>query len=157
MIKGQANQAPLAKLRAVNRFVNQWRPRSDVNNFDQADFWSSPLTFLRRSGDCEDYAIIKYVSLRQMGFDPERLRIVIVRDRLRDVAHAVLAAQVGEDVYILDNLFQAVLPQMRVRQYQPYYSVNEHARWTHLPADQMLLSTSPWTVMPSAHPKDEAL
>lgn len=150
MIKGQSDQSPMAQLRAVNRFVNQWRPRPDISNHHQQDFWSSPLTFLRQSGDCEDYAIMKYVSLRQMGFDAEQLRIVIVRDILRDLSHAVLAVHVEEDIYILDNLFQAVLPQIRVRQYLPYYSVNEHARWAHLPPDTLMLSTSPWTVMPSA-------
>lgn len=150
MISAQAEQAPMVQIRAVNRFVNQWQPRSDSANHQQQDFWSSPLTFLRHSGDCEDYAIIKYQSLRQMGFDAEQLRIVIVRDTLRDVAHAVLAVHVSGEIYILDNLFQAVLPQMKVRQYMPYYSVNEEARWAHLPPEDLIVSSSPWTVMPSS-------
>jgi predicted transglutaminase-like cysteine proteinase len=150
MITAQSGQSPTAQLRAVNRFVNQWRPEPDISNYQQDDFWSSPLTFLRRSGDCEDYAIMKYVSLREVGFAAEQIRIVVVRDLLRDLPHAVLAVHIDEEIYILDNLFQAVLPQRRVRQYLPYYSVNERARWSHLPPDRLLLSTSPWTIMPSA-------
>jgi len=149
MIRGQKGDEPMAQLRAVNRFVNRWQSRTDQENYQRADYWASPLTFLRRSGDCEDYAIMKYVSLRQLGFDAEQLRLVVVRDVLRDIAHAVLAVHVDEEVLILDNLFQAVLPQQMVSQYLPYYSVNENARFSHLPPDSMLLASSPWDVMPS--------
>lgn len=157
MIKGHSGEPSLTQLRAVNRFVNQWRAEADITNYDQQDFWSSPLTFLRRSGDCEDFAIMKYVSLREMGFEAEQLRIVIVRDLLRDLAHAVLAVNIDDEIYILDNLYQAVLPQTRVSQYMPYYSVNEEARWAHLPAESLMLSSIPWTVMPSAGAGIDAL
>ncbi|MEZ5931677.1 MAG: transglutaminase-like cysteine peptidase [Alphaproteobacteria bacterium] len=156
MIRGQSGQKPVAQLRAVNRFINRWQSRTDQDNYDVIDYWASPLTFLQRSGDCEDYAIIKYVSLRQLGFEPEQLRLVVVRDMLRDVAHAVLAVHVDHEVYILDNLFQAVLPQHMISQYLPYYSVNENARFSHLPADSLLLASSPWDVLPSMAPPLDA-
>ena len=150
MLKGHAGLSKMAQMRAVNRFVNQWPPITDIDNYQQQDFWSSPLTFLRRSGDCEDYAIIKYVSLREMGFEAEQLRIVVVKDTLRELAHAVLAVQHDGEIFILDNLYQAVLPQTKVRQYLPYYSVNEQARWAHLPPDSLMLSSTEWPVMPGA-------
>ena len=152
MVKSQRGDEPLAQLRAVNRFVNRWQSRTDQENYEVMDYWASPLTFLRRSGDCEDFAIMKYVSLRQLGFEPERLRLVVVRDVLRDVAHAVLAVHVDQEVFIMDNLFQAVLPQQRVSQYLPYYSVNEKARFSHLPPNSMLMASSPWEVTPSMGP-----
>ncbi|MGI9508622.1 MAG: transglutaminase-like cysteine peptidase [Geminicoccaceae bacterium] len=154
MIKSQRGADPLAQLRAVNGFVNRWQPRTDKENYETVDYWASPLTFLNRSGDCEDYAIMKYVSLRELGFAPERLRLVVVRDLLRDLAHAVLAVQVEDEVYILDNLFQAVLPQHRVSQYLPYYSVNESARFSHLPPNGMQIAASPWTIAPSMAPPE---
>lgn len=152
MIKSQTGDEPMAQLRSVNRFVNRWRSRTDQENFDRADYWASPLTFLKRSGDCEDYAIMKYVSLRRLGFEAKQLRLVVVRDVLRDVAHAVLAVHVDEDVFILDNLFQAVLPQQMVNQYLPYYSVNEKARFSHLPPNGVLIASSPWEIAPSMGP-----
>lgn len=152
MIKSQRGDDPKAQLRAVNRFVNRWQARTDQDNYEKIDYWASPLTFLKRSGDCEDYAIMKYVSLRQLGFDPEQLRLVVVRDVLRDVAHAVLAVHIEEDVFILDNLFKAVLPQEMVNQYLPYYSVNENARFSHLPPNSLMLASSPWQIVPSMGP-----
>lgn len=152
MLKSQRGDEPVAQLRAVNRFVNRWHAKADLDNYERADYWASPLTFLKHSGDCEDFAIMKYVSLRQLGFDAEQLRLVVVRDVLRDVAHAVLAVHVDQEVFILDNLFQAVLPQQMVSQYLPYYSVNEIARFSHLPPNSILMASSPWEIAPSMGP-----
>jgi predicted transglutaminase-like cysteine proteinase len=128
----------LDQIRAVNRFINKWQYRSDRETFGRSDYWATPVEFLRVSGDCEDYAIAKYVSLRRLGFAPDDLRLVVLRDTLRDVVHAVTAARVGGQVYVLDNITNAVLPQQRYSHYAPYYSVNEVSRW-------MLASTAPLT------------
>jgi predicted transglutaminase-like cysteine proteinase len=133
MLKSQINRAPIDQLRAVNRFLNGWQYKTDAQNYGKSDYWASPLEFLSHSGDCEDYAIIKYVSLRQLGFAADQLRVVVVRDVVRELAHAVLAVYLGDQVYILDNLTTAVLPQERVSQYVPYYSINETTRWAHVP------------------------
>ena len=53
--------------RAVNRFVNGWAYRADADNYGRSDYWATPLEFFRRSGDCEDYVIAKYRSLRLLG------------------------------------------------------------------------------------------
>ncbi len=133
--------APLPEqVSKVNRFVNQWRYRSDAANHGKSDYWASPLEFMARSGDCEDYAIAKYVSLRQLGVPAARLRLVVVQDELRQLAHAVLAVYLDDTAVILDNLTNAVLPHERVAHYAPYYSVNETARWAHVESSRLMLS-----------------
>lgn len=132
MMRGQTGTRPEEQIRAVNRFVNNWQYKRDAHNYGRRDYWASPLEFLRRSGDCEDYAIVKYVTLRELGFGPEQLRLVVVRDVLREIDHAVLAVYLDDEVYILDNLTDAVMPQERVTQYVPYYSTNERSRWAHV-------------------------
>lgn len=119
----------------VNRFVNRMAYKADIDNYGQRDYWATPLEFLARSGDCEDYAIAKYWSLRRLGVAADALRLVVVRDVVRDLPHAVLAVHVDGAVYILDNLSDAVREQSMVRQYVPYYSVNEVARWAYLPRE----------------------
>lgn len=120
------------QLQGVNRFANQFRYKPDDQNWGRSDHWSTPLEFLARSGDCEDYAIIKYVSLRELGVPASRLRLVVLKDTLRDLAHAVLAVWHDDQIYILDNVTNAVLRHDRLGHYVPYYSVNEEARWAHL-------------------------
>lgn len=132
----------LEQIRQVNSYLNQWRYRPDSDNWGRSDYWATPLEFLRRSGDCEDYAIVKYVSLRTLGFPPDRLRMVVLRDTLRNLAHAVLAVYVGGEVYILDNLSNAVLPQSRLSHYVPYYSVNEASRWAHVAPGTVVVSAA---------------
>jgi len=129
-----------ARLGEINRAINlAIRPMSDLAQFGQEDFWSSPLvTFYRGAGDCEDYAIAKYVSLRRLGVPAGRLRIAVVQDQDRDTPHAVLLADVGGTWYVLDNLSERVEPQERVGHYVPYYSLNEDGFWAHaLPPDLM--------------------
>ena len=140
LLKGLKGAGEREQVKKINRFVNQWHYRPDDQNFGKSDYWASPLEFMKRSGDCEDYAIAKYVSLRNIGFPAERLRLVVVNDTLKQLAHAVLAVYLDDSVVILDNLTNAVLPHDRIFQYEPYYSVNENARWAHIPAGRIVLS-----------------
>ena len=120
------------QMEELNRFINSWTYRLDQENYGDDDYWATPLQFLRRSGDCEDYAIIKYVSLRALGFPADKLRIVVVRDVLRNIAHAVLAVYLDNDILIMDSLFDGVLTHHQVTFYAPQYSVNEKRRWAHI-------------------------
>lgn len=142
MIRENSGKRQLDQLKTVNRFINQWRYRTDSYNYRKSDYWASPAEFFRRSGDCEDYAIAKYVTLRQMGFSADQLRLVVVKDLNRNLAHAVLAAYVGGDVYILDNVNSKVRSQAQVTEYAPYYSVNEQARWAHAAAPAKVASAA---------------
>jgi predicted transglutaminase-like cysteine proteinase len=150
LVRSQIGRPSIEQVRAVNRFLNDWRYRSDDQNYGRRDYWATPLEFLRQSGDCEDYAIAKYVSLRQLGFTTEQLRLVVVRDVVRDLAHAVLAVYLDDEVYILDNLTNAVLPQDRFSQYVPYFSINETTRWAHVPPVDTLVSARSERMTPSA-------
>jgi predicted transglutaminase-like cysteine proteinase len=143
MIRNQIGRSQLAQIDTVNRFLNDWRYRADSRNWGERDYWATPLEFLRFSGDCEDYAIAKYVTLRQLGFAAEQLRMVVVQDTVRDLAHAVLAVYLDGEVYILDNLSRTVLRQTEVSHYVPYYSINEDTRWAHvIPAGRKLTVAS---------------
>ena len=124
----------LDKLRAVNRFWNAWPYRTDLELWKKKDYWATPAEFLRRSGDCEDYCIAKYFTLRELGVPADDMRIVVVTETIRGMAHAVLLVFHGQEAYVLDNLSEAVRPMRRVRNYQPHLSVNENGRWMHVQA-----------------------
>lgn len=141
LLKGLDGVDPSKQIKEVNRFFNQVEYRLDSDNFGMSDYWATPLEFLAYAGDCEDYVIAKYVSLRRLGFPASSLRMVVVQDTLRDLAHAVLAVYHDGDAVILDNLTNAVLSHERIFQYAPYYSVNEDARWAHVPASNLTVSS----------------
>lgn len=127
-----AGKSQMEQLREVNSFWNKWKYIEDKANWGKADYWAIPAEFIPRSGDCEDYAISKYFTLKEIGFDPEKMRLVVLRDTVRNLAHAVLAVYLNDDVYILDNLSNVVLSHRQLGNYLPQYSINEYGRWAHI-------------------------
>lgn len=119
------------QLAAVNRFVNRIPYVADMDQYGRSDFWAGPWRFLQSSGDCEDYAIAKYVTLRKLGHAADDLRILVVEDLDRDLAHAVLAVRDGGDIWLLDNQFGTLVRAEEQVRYAPYYAVNEENRWLH--------------------------
>ena len=125
----------------VNRAVNMAiRPLSDWVPYGLADFWASPLqTLASGAGDCEDYAIVKYVALRALGILADDVRLVIVQDDKRESGHAIVAVRYEQRWLILDNRTMAILNFEDVRQYRPLFALDQsgtHAiataalRWT---------------------------
>jgi predicted transglutaminase-like cysteine proteinase len=94
-----------ARLGEVNRAVNLLiRYRPDAARHQAADVWASPLAATAAGeGDCEDYAILKYLALREAGVPADDLRFVLVRDTALEQDHAVLTARLEERWLVLDN------------------------------------------------------
>jgi predicted transglutaminase-like cysteine proteinase len=138
LLQALQGQDRARQLVAVNAFINELPYRSDFDTYGLRDRWASPLEFLARSGDCEDYAIAKYVSLRRLGVPRQELRLAVVEDTVRQTQHAVLLAWGDEGWQILDNLAAGPVPLAASRRYVPYYSFDEAMRWTHA-----LLATVP--------------
>lgn len=128
------------KIRRVNEFFN----RRIQFGEDQAiwgvnDYWATPLEFMGRGiGDCEDFSIAKYFSLRSLGVPLERLRITYVKARIGGPrseitqAHMVLAyyeEPTGEPL-ILDNLITEVRPASRRGDLMPVFSFNSEGLWS---------------------------
>lgn len=123
----------MTQLWEVNRFINTWPMRRDEEAYGAEDYWASPIEFLANGGDSEDFAIIKYATLRQLGIADRNLRIVVARDSLRNRIHSVLAVYADGEIYIMDSVNNTVLKHEIIKYYVPYYSLNETTRWAHMP------------------------
>ena len=119
------------QVRAVNREMNDKPYVTDPVNWHMADYWATPLQFLRKDGDCEDYAISKYMALKALGFRVEDMRIVVLQDTNLDVPHAVLVVFLGGRALVLDNQVSGIVPADSIHHYHPYYSINEDGWWLH--------------------------
>lgn len=124
------------QLEAVNRFVNRLEYVADQDNYGQADYWAAPGQFLRNGGDCEDFAILKFLSLRQLGWPADSMRLVVVQDTQLRQPHAVLAVAAAEQILILDNQSRRILTQADLPHYAPVYSLGKDQWWLHLPDPQ---------------------
>jgi predicted transglutaminase-like cysteine proteinase len=112
-----------ARFGEINRAINlAIKPASDLAQYGEIDVWTSPLvTFARGAGDCEDYAIAKFVALRLAGVPHEDLRIVIVHDPVRGEDHAVAAAKLDGRWLTLDNRRMAMVSDIDVRNDRPAF------------------------------------
>lgn len=122
------------QLEKVNRHMNLFRYITDPINWGVKDYWEIPKEFFARFGDCEDYAIVKYFTLRALGWPEEGMKIVILQDMNLGVAHAILVVDFEGRQLVLDNQIGQVVEASRIRHYKPIYSVNEKGWWRHKPA-----------------------
>lgn len=128
--------APRAQLNRVNSLVNDWNYVSDTENYGVSDYWASPAEFMARRGDCEDYCMVKYQSLLQLGFHEEQLRLLVVLDKESNTGHALLAVDMPDGTYILDNQNRFALKAQDVVQldssdprYLPVSAMSRSGRW----------------------------
>lgn len=119
------------QLVAVNAYMNARPYVADDTNYGIQDYWATPNEFLARSGDCEDFAIAKFLSLKQLGWTDDELRIVAVKDHKLGMGHAVLVAYFGGKIWLLDNQLEHVTDLETVRHYEPVYSINQSHWWLH--------------------------
>ena len=119
------------RLNFVNQRVNNAiRYTSDMTQWGTPDEWSAPLAAGKGSfdtglGDCEDYAIAKYVALRAAGIPAKQLRVLLVRDNIAHLDHAVLAANEDGHWYVLDNRWTAAVEDSEVRRFTPLFALDD--------------------------------
>ena len=130
-----------ARLGEINRAINlAIRPTSDLAQYGSIDVWSSPLaTFARGAGDCEDYAIAKFVALRLAGIPAQDLRLVILQDTLRQEDHAMVAARLEGRWLLLDNRGMAMVEDARLRNYRPTFVIDHESVRQYLPAPLLMV------------------
>jgi predicted transglutaminase-like cysteine proteinase len=115
------------KLTGVNDFWNGVRYGSDRKVWGKKDYWATPFEFLLKDrGDCEDYVIAKYFTLKDLGIDPGKLYFVYVRVRGKKRPHMVLAyyETPRAEPLILDSINYKIFPASKRRDIVPVYTFN---------------------------------
>jgi predicted transglutaminase-like cysteine proteinase len=120
-------QDGLARAGDINRAVNLMvRPVDDIVQYHAEDVWSSPLqTLTSGAGDCEDYAIAKFVALGEAGVAPEDRRLVILRHRFLQEDHAVVAVRVASGWRLLDNHGFVMRDEAQYAAFRPLFVIDD--------------------------------
>lgn len=114
------------KLNEVNLY---WNTRinyiTDPESCGKVDCYNTPSEVTKSgAGDCEEYSMSKYYSLRRLGFAANRMRVTAVT--YKDEIHSVLVV----DGQVLDNRTDSIKDIEYVNYYQPHFSINENHLWT---------------------------
>ncbi|MEE9336988.1 MAG: transglutaminase-like cysteine peptidase [Methylococcaceae bacterium] len=128
--KGLSDQE---KLKKVNDFFN-YRIKfvDDLRLWNVADYWATPLEFLARGqGDCEDYSIAKYFTLKELGVSEKKMRITYVKALELNQAHMVLTYYSSPRAVplVLDNLIPEIKLASKRTDLLPVYSFNGLGLW----------------------------
>lgn len=133
LVHDSRNLPEMEKLEAVNLFFNKhiWFT-DDIKHWRKEDYWATPMeTMATLAGDCEDFVIAKYFTLREAGVADEKLRLTYVRSSRVDKPHMVLAyfPTPNAEPLILDNLTDSIDPASRRKDLTPVYSFNGRSLW----------------------------
>lgn len=130
-IESIQNKPKLRQLMRVNLWFKQFPYKQDNWIYDQDDYWTTPVEFLTKGGDCEDYAIIKYISLRKLGFAAEAMKIAMVYDIYSGTDHSFLIVNHDGTDFVLDSREKMVVARYMKTRYKPHYTFNENHVWTY--------------------------
>ena len=115
-----------ARIAEINRAINlDIRPVDDRTQHGKADRWTTPLmTFASKAGDCEDYAIAKYVALHEIGIAEDDIRLLVIHDRATGEDHAVTAVRLDGQWQILDNRTLDIRRDVDITEFDPLFVVD---------------------------------
>ena len=133
-----AARSGLARVGLINRAVDlAITPTSDEAQWGVADHWSPPFETLQtHRGDCEDYAIVKYVALLQAGLSHDDVKIVVLRNLLPKEDHAAVAARVDRQWLILDNRHLALVRDTEMVGSIPKFVLDEDGTRRFVPSSR---------------------
>ena len=132
LIQSGTGLSDLDKLQRVNSFINRVEFINDIDHWGEEDYWATPLQLLASNGgDCEDFSIAKYFTLRQMGVPAEHLRLTYVKALKLNQAHMVLTyfQTPDADPLVLDNLVTEIRKSSTRSDLLPVYSFNAEGLW----------------------------
>ena len=132
LIRDNQLAAETIKLKLANDFFNGARFVNDIDAWNKQDYWATPVEFIGRdAGDCEDFAIAKYFTLKALGVDTSKLRITYTKSVTYNQAHMVLAyyATATSEPLILDNINKRIRPASQRGDLKPVYSFNADNLW----------------------------
>lgn len=133
LIRHDRSRTDRERLERTNRFFNERiRFAGDTEVWGREDYWATPVEFLcKGAGDCEDFAIAKYFTLKAMGLDDDKLRITYVKALRQNVHHMVLTyySDPEAEPLVLDNLVDSLQAASKRSDLMPIFSFNGSGLW----------------------------
>lgn len=131
--KNKAGVTERDKLELVNDFFNyEVEFLDDIDHWGKEDYWATPVeTLVTQGGDCEDYSIAKYFTLKEMGVPAKKMLLTYVKALELNQAHMVLTYYENPSSIplVLDNLIDEIEPASKRDDLAPVYSFNGDGLW----------------------------
>lgn len=132
LIREDSTTSDIEKLDKANKFFNQMQFIDDIVHWKKSDYWATPVEFLSTGGgDCEDFSLAKYFTLKALGVAESKLNITYVKAVQLNQAHMVVTYYATPEAVplILDNLVADIQPATNRKDLVPVYSFNGLGLW----------------------------
>ena len=132
LIQANQDKSDQEKLELVNDFFNDLTFVDDSIHWKKTDYWATPVEMIETGGgDCEDFSIAKFFTLKALGVDESHLRMTYVKALRLNQAHMVLTyfSAPGAEPVVLDNLIAEIKPAHLRNDLMPVYSFNADGLW----------------------------
>lgn len=132
LIRDESGAADDYLLEKVNVFFNRMQFVDDIVHWKKNDYWATPVEFLMTGGgDCEDFSLAKYFTLKAMGVEEEKLNLTYVKAVRLNQAHMVLTYHRTPEAepLVLDNLIADIRLASKRNDLLPVYSFNGTGLW----------------------------
>jgi predicted transglutaminase-like cysteine proteinase len=121
-------KSPVEQLEAVNRIINgDVTYRSDYQHWKREDKWGFPFATLDEGGDCEDFAMLKRVSLHYLGWPQDGIFLLMGYSTMngKPETHAVLLVKSPDDrQFILDSMERHVVAPAADHHFKPMMALD---------------------------------
>jgi len=132
LIRDDSSTSDIEKLETTNTFFNQMQFIDDIKHWEKADYWATPVEFLSTGGgDCEDFSLAKYFTLKALGVEESKLNMTYVKALRLNQAHMVITYYATPNAIplVLDNLVADIRPATERKDLLPVYSFNGLGLW----------------------------
>jgi len=132
LLRDNTGTPEMEKLERVNSFFNQLQFIDDMTHWHKSDYWATPVEFLSSGGgDCEDFSLAKYFTLKALGVEESKLNMTYVKAVQLNQAHMVVTyyATANAVPLVLDNLVADIRPATERKDLLPVYSFNGLGLW----------------------------
>ena len=132
LIREDSSVSDIEKLERTNTFFNQLQFVDDSIQWQKSDYWATPIEFLSTgAGDCEDFSLAKYFTLKALGVAETKLNMTYVKALQLNQAHMVVTYYASPNAIplVLDNLVAEILPATKRKDLLPVYSFNGLGLW----------------------------
>ncbi len=132
LIRNDSSMSDLEKMEKTNTFFNQMQFIDDSILWKKKDYWATPVEFLSKGGgDCEDFSLAKYFTLKALGVAEGKLNLTYVKALQLNQAHMVVTYYATPKAVplVLDNLVATIQPATKRKDLLPVYSFNGLGLW----------------------------
>lgn len=131
--QAQNIEDPKQRIAFIHTFViSHIHYAEDIDVYRTRDYWATPAeTLSRRRGDCEDFAILELMLLKESGIPAANIYLTVGADLIARRDHALLSVLIGNTLWALDQRATSPFLATSMTDFRPILTLRGTQVWLH--------------------------